>query len=101
MFGLGRLVVALKDLFIAIVPYLLGKALFDLGFGIAAFVGWTVIIGAGMDLIDAQLAGMPADVAAVIALSGAGQGFQWVLSAITTRATIAAFPRLSFLGGVT
>jgi hypothetical protein len=77
--------------------WMLGQTAAKFGLGVLSFVGWIAILNQGKEYINMALAGLPADVMAIITMSGAGEGMTWVIAAITTRATIAAFPKLGVL----
>jgi hypothetical protein len=78
-------------------PWIIGKTAFDLGIGFITFTGYLSILDYFKDYIDESIAGLPADVLAVATLGGFMDGFSWVLAAITTRMTLAAFPRIGLL----
>jgi hypothetical protein len=87
----------IKEFFIALMPWIFGKAAFDLGIGVLSFGGYVLILGLFTDYIDSSVSGLPADVLAIATLSGVMEGLSWVIAAVTTRMTIAAFPRLGVL----
>jgi hypothetical protein len=86
-----------KDFLIALIPWAFGKAAFDLGIGVVSFAGYVTLLGFFTDYIDSSLSGLPSDILAIATLSGTIEGMSWVIAAVTTRMTIAAFPRLGVL----